>query len=369
MTKNFNNTTTTIANDVYDEFLDVVSKVQSVVIPIIIFLGMFGNIIAVTVFLSKSFRNISCSILLAARSITDTGFLMSLFVVWLTSLKIRAFHVQGICQIVLFLTYICGFLSVWFVVCLTVENYIRICHPFRACTLCTVRNAKILVTTLSIFAGALYNFPLWTNGVVMLSSGTSSCILIEEFSVISHILVYTDTIITFIIPSVLMVILVVRIACSLVQTFKRKLQMKSNANGKVKRCQTHAKMTKLLYAVSISFLILNLPSHIIRIKLTITAFVYGNMVPGSLERALQTVFQLLYYFNFAVNILIYMIIGDKFRNSLLEKYKPLCGIRGQTRTTQTDQTLTTLADMRGNMIQLTETMKLNPTENDNRVSL
>ena len=50
-------------------------------------------------------------------------------------------------QLVVFSSYVFGFLSVWLVVFITLENYIRICHPFSVARFCTVQKVRYRIFT------------------------------------------------------------------------------------------------------------------------------------------------------------------------------------------------------------------------------
>ena len=71
-------------------------------------------------------------------------------------LGIRLNHEEGACQFLVFLTYACSFLSVWYTVCITVENYIAICHPSKVRTLCTRKRATVVVCVLAVGTLPLY---------------------------------------------------------------------------------------------------------------------------------------------------------------------------------------------------------------------
>lgn len=92
--------------------------------------------------------------------------------------EVHWFHKHGVCQMIIFITYVCGFLSVWLVVMVTVENYIRICHPHQVHALCTPGKARVVLLVLGITSIFSYNFPLWTTQS-MISDNTSYCSLIS----------------------------------------------------------------------------------------------------------------------------------------------------------------------------------------------
>lgn len=100
---------------------------------------------------------------------------------------------------IIFITYICGFLSVWLVVMVTVENYIRIRHPYSVHLLCTPGKARVVLLVLGLTSIFCYNFPLWTTHST-LSKNISTCSLVpgmffvglcDNLFVVSHVVFCT----------------------------------------------------------------------------------------------------------------------------------------------------------------------------------
>nr|KAG5697681.1 hypothetical protein BaRGS_000566 [Batillaria attramentaria] len=77
---------------------------QNVLVPLIFVFGLVGNSLAAGCFLSESLMNTSCCLYMACKCTADTGFLITVFV-----------------------SYVCGFMSVWLVLAITYENYVRLC--------------------------------------------------------------------------------------------------------------------------------------------------------------------------------------------------------------------------------------------------
>jgi hypothetical protein len=99
------------------------------VTPIIFIIGLVGNILSLMVFLTKNMRRLSASLYLAAISSADLmALLFYVLIEWLRrgGLSSTSSHVtvpflerNGVCHVILFLTYNFRFLSSWLVVCLT----------------------------------------------------------------------------------------------------------------------------------------------------------------------------------------------------------------------------------------------------------
>ena len=76
------------------------------------------------------------------------------------------------------------------------------------------------------------------------------------------------------------------------------------------------RVTKMLLVVSSIFLLLNLPSHTIRIYFFIVAFINPAYRPPTIMLSLQKLFTYLYYVNFSINFFLYSLCGNNFRKSL-----------------------------------------------------
>ncbi|KAH3844669.1 hypothetical protein DPMN_086929 [Dreissena polymorpha] len=87
------------------------------VLPLIVFVGLIGNLTSIyLLLLDKQVRKVSSSVFLTSVLAADTGMLMSLFLVWIESLGYPVNHLPAVCRINVYLTYVFGFLSIWFVV-------------------------------------------------------------------------------------------------------------------------------------------------------------------------------------------------------------------------------------------------------------
>ncbi|XP_065315970.1 uncharacterized protein LOC135924792 [Gordionus sp. m RMFG-2023] len=96
----------------------------------------------------------------------DSGFLICLFIVWLTYLNINLYNRNGICQIVVYLTYVFSFVSVWLIVAFTIERFIAIYFPFQRPSVCTVKRAKMNIIIIVTIGFILYPFILFSAGII-----------------------------------------------------------------------------------------------------------------------------------------------------------------------------------------------------------
>ncbi|XP_048247253.1 thyrotropin-releasing hormone receptor-like isoform X2 [Haliotis rufescens] len=344
--------------------IQILYRVHLVAIPAIAIIGTISNLLAFFTFISKPLRRTSCSLYLAARSLSDTGFLLSLLATWIgDATTFQLYHRDGMCQIVLFLTYFCGFLSVWLVVLITVENYIRICHPFTVGRFCTVQKAKGFIFGLSVTGVVLYHFPLWISAVLDYPGGKRYCNYIQKYVTITRMFTYGDMFLTLVIPSIAIILLMVGITYSLITSLKRQKRLKQNServksqrpNGKKSggsSSSPQAKVTKMLSAVSFIFLVLNLPSHAVRLRVVILTY-EGEPQQPNIDQMLQVIFQILYYLSFAVNLGVYLACGDNFRKVFLDKYVS-CVLRSKYMRRKSEVSHTSFTNIR---LEATEPMK------------
>ncbi|CAG5134062.1 unnamed protein product [Candidula unifasciata] len=269
----------------------ILRRVYLLTLPVICVAGVVGNLLALFVFISKTLRRTSCSWYLAARCVSDGGFLLASLLTWGSDVsRTKYFHTDGLCQVIVFLTFIFAFMSVWLTVSVTVENYIRICRPF---------------SWLSVNS---FFFFQWLSFVDMLA--------------------------TLVIPSLIIIILMMAITVSLVQTIKRQSRLQQSSSRTThSNIMTPKQVTGMLFAVSFCFIILNGPSHVIRLIMVIDEFMGKTSNSLSVEQQVQFI----YYLSFAVNLIIYLTCGHSFRRQFKETYFVLCP-RHQLPTGQSEMT-------------------------------
>ncbi|XP_059166799.1 sex peptide receptor-related protein 2-like [Physella acuta] len=315
--------------------------------PLIAVTAIIGNVLAFFVFVSKPLRRTSCSWYLAARSVSDGGFLVFYLLGWLSDVfRLGYFHVDGICQTIIFMSFFFAFISVWLTVVVTVENYIRICRPFSVQKFCNTIIAKRAIVGLFIISIAFNNFHIWITKVTYATRGnnttTAVCLTKLEYAMLDKWVSLADNVVTMFVPSMAIIILMIAITFSLIKSLKRQSRLQGGAsrnagtNGQpTGSARSHrsntspqAKVTRMLFAVSFFFILLNGPSHIIRMQHIIITYSYPTTTElptaASIEQQVQLIFNLIFYLSFAVNLGIYLTCGDSFRKQFKETYFPYC---------------------------------------------
>lgn len=297
------------------------------VLPFIVFIGLVGNFTSIVVIVAeKQMRNVSSSIYLMAVLAADTGMLFSLFFVWIESLGYPINHLPVVCRANVYLTYVFGFLSIWYVVCITVETFITICHPTKIKQMCTLFRARIVALVLLLTALVLYIMsPVITEVQPVTYPGVNrtfyQCKTLDKFQQHEKIVSYVDTVLTLLVPMVLLIILLTLMTLSIIQSIQRKQQRSIKRNvengsekgANFKRKLPQVRVAKMLYILSLSVVVLNAPSHVLRLKFMFTQ----TKQLGNAEGLLFLILLFISYTSFSVKFFICIACSKNFRKLFL----------------------------------------------------
>ena len=252
--------------------------------------------------------------------------------------------------------------------------------------LCTPKRAKVVTIVLAVMAAIMYNFALWTTTVTSFDDpygggATSYCHPVDRYFYIVMVLNHVDTIITLVIPTVLIIGGNIHIGYVLAKFYKRRTIVNDNfrlhcrgntptvahassshssdekerfvssfrstssvyANTSFNRAQM--KVTRMLLIVSTTFLVLNIPSHTMRLILFYSKLVDPHYQPSDAFLATFPLTHFLYYANFCVTFLLYAASGRTFRKAskrLFHRIKH--NVHGYCQKTRASLSTTRLAD-------------------------
>ncbi|XP_018340179.1 PREDICTED: thyrotropin-releasing hormone receptor-like [Trachymyrmex septentrionalis] len=320
----------TIANEFYCEINGFFQNIQRYYAPILVFLGLLGNCMSVFVFFGTKLRYSSSSIYLGALAISDSGFLMTVFVSWLKMVHVDLFNRQGFCQFFIYLASLCSFLSVWFVVAFTVERYVAVKWPLRRQFWCTVARAKMIVVGFTALA-VLLTSPVAVFSKI--SENSTDCGYLdkewESWAIPYNVI---DNVVTFAVPLTIIVIFNTLIARNIYKLdhIRRTLTIESDvSNERAPRDRMpQTKVTKMLLLVSSAFFCLNMPAFVFRV----IAVVGNDKVPDNNKSVMwliwaQQMSQLLFDTSFGINFILYCASGQNFRREIVY----ICTKRSSTR--------------------------------------
>ena len=334
-------------------------------VPVILVVGLVTNILSFFVFLSSHLRLQSSSIYLAWLAISDSFVLLMTTFTWLGWIHINVVHQNGVCQLVVYGTYVWAFTSVWIVVAFTVDRYIVVCHPLSRMSMCTRRRAKIVGGVINVTAALLYSFSLVTSKVQE-SQGLPYCITDLQYEVFLKLMIYVDLAFTLIIPSITILALNSRITWTIYQFLKNRpsegpfptssssssSRSTHNLSSSKERRNTRTKTTimvtwrsspcngvglranpssqgfpqmrttRMLIVVSLVFILLNVPSHSLRLYLTLLT---DLKIPVSYKtQRIQELLEIVYYINFSTNFFLYSMCMKSFRLATKRVCKNAC---------------------------------------------
>lgn len=305
---------------------NIAKIIRNICIPTIVFIGVFGNFVSMLVFASNYLRSSSSSTFLVALAFVDNVFLVCLFLSWLDGSVENILTSLPVCRIIAYSTYMSSFLSVWFVVGFTVERHIAICHPLHAKLFCTKVRERITVILLLIISVFLYHFSFWTTDVAIYPvERIVRCSIDKSFIHFLNIVTWVDTVLTMLIPFVLICYMNIRVAFTAAKfQEKRKacLSLRDAKSAKLGtfRSKQQMRVTRTLLLVSTTFLVLNLPSHVSKLSRLISVSTLNiNMT----QYLIQEISQMLYYFSFSMNFFLYALYGKHFQKSLRFMYESL----------------------------------------------
>ena len=114
-------------------------------LPLVILLGMIGNILIFIVLIRKQMRNMSVNVYLLLLACKDTGVLyFSRFKAWLHIITdFELLHMSNAsCKCLMFFFLISLHMSAWLVVTISADSFTAVWFPLRSLTVCNVRSSN-----------------------------------------------------------------------------------------------------------------------------------------------------------------------------------------------------------------------------------
>ena len=309
----------------------------TVLTPLVILIGLAGNILSLVVYMSRNMRKLSASVYLAALSASDT--IVLFFYVLPEWLKhgtltlidpnnVLFLQKEGFCQLIVYVQYMSRFLSSWFVVFFTIERCIGVCFPLRRKEICNPKTAHQIVLVTILLSSFLCLFkPILSEVSYNTINKTPLCTSTNSMQHVSFILDSIFGIIISFVPFVLITFLNVLII--------RKLFI-SRAQTRKFRVVTHEskirlEFTFILLGISICFVALNLPYYVVwcerywttRLKSHTTTYSALKEQHNSIQELdnILHVTRAIFYVNYSINFFLYAVTGAYFRKELRFVFK------------------------------------------------
>jgi len=301
--------------------------------PFVLVGGVVGNVLSVLVLSRPSMRRVSTYTYLMILSLADTFVLLAgLHWLWLkelTNFSLREYSSWS-CRAVVAINSTASDYSVWLIVAVTVERYIAVCHPLRAQTMCTRRRALVISSALFLLLLAVNAHFLWTMDIEVLeydNNVTSSrCNYAVEYIFLEDAWPSVDAILYSFLPLIAIVIFNALIVQKVIRARglrNRMSEQPASLNSSL-RSQNgqNFRLTVMLFAISVTFIIFTLPMNSILIynhfvRISGEHFDDSTLVNMALA---DVIARLLMYVNHSSNFFLYCATGQKFRRQLCASF-------------------------------------------------
>ncbi|XP_049274116.1 pyrokinin-1 receptor [Rhipicephalus sanguineus] len=339
--------------------IQVLDFLNATYMPAVIYLGLVGNVLSLIIFLFTKLRSRTSSLYMGALAVSDSGFLIVLSFAWLNERGINVYQ-HGLCLVTVFFTSVFACWSVWLTVSFTAERFVAVRYPLWKLQASSPSRRPRLVIGATAFLSLALNAPLLL--IVRVGDGEhSDCSLHPEYESVLYYLNILDTVVTFIVPFLLITFMNFMIARAIYLFYLRYKKQRSvpdiqincqdssesssclaipvtvdkectvlcfNSDGTVTATRgggiahaTQISITRMLLLVSTVFILLNLPSYVMRIYVFLLSLGHSELQDAehnSQPYVLQRYFMLLYYTNFAINFVLYNASSRMFRVTLCE---------------------------------------------------
>ncbi|XP_052086533.1 thyrotropin-releasing hormone receptor-like [Mytilus californianus] len=300
------------------------SDVFTYVTPVIFAVGITGNTISLLVFLTKNMRKLSASVYLAALSTADImALIFYVLVEWIRkgiptgSGQVTAPFLEsnGVCQIILFMSYSFRFLSAWLVVCFTLERYVGVCHPLKRKDVCNLRSSKRIVFFAVIVSFVIASIRPWLSEVRYVGpNNVPSCTRRLEHTHLSFIYDCIFGVCITFLPFLIITVLNTLIIRKLINRNKRHRQVKIITEESIIRLE----FTIILITISLCFIAFNTPYAIVWFKhfLQMSSMRMEESIFVLKNQNLLIFTRTIFFMNYCINFFLYSITGAYFREEL-----------------------------------------------------
>ncbi len=313
---------------------ELLGQIRFYSLGFIISFGIISNVIVLRVFLRTSLRKSTTGHFLTSLAFADTTLLIGELLLWMsppfpTVLGLNFSNESDFwCKLMYFLRYTGRIWSSWLTVTIATERYITIGFPLRVGEISTPNKAKQIIIVEIIMSLGMASFSLFTIGLEdaatldprVNKTNITLCLILKENKNVYNI--FNWVVIRFVIlilPSVIVCIFTVLILKHLAHARRSR----SHLQHRKIRLYQDGRLTALLLAVAISFVVIRLPYGIIYYIDTNKQHIWGtNVDPHILERLLSAkrFTHILSVCNYAINFILYCFCGSVFRQKLKESF-------------------------------------------------
>ncbi|KAL5234839.1 hypothetical protein ACI65C_002247 [Semiaphis heraclei] len=290
----------------HESSLYLISKILYVIVCVI---GLVGNTLVIYVVIRFSKMQTVTNMYIVNLAIADECFLIGIpFLIVTMSMEFWPFG-NVMCKVYMTTTSVNQFTSSIFLMIMSADRYIAICHPISSSKVRTAYVSKIVSVTAWTFSIILM-IPVIMYANTMDKGNVKSCNIIwPENDLFSGQTAFTlySFVLGFAIPLMLIFVFYILVI--------RKLQTVGPVNKSKEKKKSHRKVTKLVLTVITVYVLCWLPYWITQVALIFTP-------PKQCQsKIVITIFLLagcLSYSNSAMNPILYAFLSDNFKKSFLK---------------------------------------------------
>ncbi|KAK5977094.1 7 transmembrane receptor [Trichostrongylus colubriformis] len=288
------------------------------ILPIIVTLGLSGNIISLVTIFHSRLRHISANVYLIVLTSADSVFL---FGVLLICFKVD-FIAYEFCVGLEYVLMTASYVSSWSTAALTIERYLAIAHPLKHVMYGHVNRTRMIAYWVPIpFVLQLFQFV----SLKPVDGDDRKCALKEaNYQILAQAL---DTILCYLLPCLTIVILNILVALKIkrsafIDTDTDKENISRRQGGQAAQSGS---LTRILWVMPLVFVVLNTPFYVIMMIEVFSQVVYHSP-PEFAHRSqvfviIYNTAHYLYYINTAIDVVVYAFSSANFRKTAVIAWK------------------------------------------------
>ncbi len=298
----------------------IARKLYQYVSPIILFLGLTGNVMSFVIFSTTSQRYSIFSFLLRILSVVDSFVLCSsltrFWIIGQFDVDIRTINIVA-CRMDSFLLYASSDMSGWVLSVVAVERLIAVAQPHKHQTLFNKKTVTVTLICISLSLIAV-NCPMFfmlnINLKILGNDTTQSCSGNDSFKYLYYkVWPFMDMLVFCIIPFTIISLSNLSIIYNILKFVSRR-NIISSANQQGNRVSS---VTITLLLVSFVYLVCTFPIVLLNV-------IWDNGAKTLEESAMRKLYfnlaDLLWTLNCSINFLLYCVTGPDFRKELMKMF-------------------------------------------------
>ncbi|KAK6755011.1 hypothetical protein RB195_013776 [Necator americanus] len=287
------------------------------ILPIIVILGLSGNVISLVTIFHSRLRHVNANVYLIVLTSADSVFLFGILLVCFKVDFIAYEYCVGLEYVLMTASYI----SSWSTAALTIERYLAIAHPLRHVRYGHVDRVRMIAYWVPIpFVLQLFQFI----SLKPVDGNDRKCALKEaNYQILAQAV---DTVLCYLMPCLTIVILNILVGLKIRKSafLDSTKQQTSRRQGGGHAAQSGA-WTRILWVMPLVFVVLNTPFYVIMMIEVFWQVVYHSP-PEFTHRSqafvlLYNTAHYLYYINTAIDVVVYAFSSANFRKTAVIAWK------------------------------------------------